>query len=158
VPAQVGDKRRDVADALRQWRILDDLDAYYGNFNVWHHAAPLILALCGQAPLRRADARILARHTAKCLGSERPGHRRLLASACRPIRPPSAVVISSNYGSAFGDPDWSLCPKRRIKVVDYRKTTSAVDELKTSYCFLDPGLTDYVLDGFDESAVTELFG
>jgi hypothetical protein len=66
--------------------------------------------------------------------------------------------IGTAYGSTFDDPDWSLQPKRRIKVVDYRTTPHDVEALKTKYRFLESRITDYLLDGFDESTVCEVLG
>jgi SIR2-like domain len=150
---------RPEGDPLASVMILSDLNAYYRNLNVWHHAAPLILApsavkLLYGAPMREIWAGV-------------PQGVVALAGLCivgyslPPADPHARQIlwsISSAYGSSFGDPDWSLYPKQRIKVIDHRNTTQDADELKDSYRFLDPSITDYLLDGFDNASVSEIFG
>lgn len=145
-------------DPLRSVMVLDDLDAYYGNLSVWHHAAPLILAPSAvkllYGPPIRALWRGMPLHAWAWSGLGIVGY------SLPPADPYARQVlwsIGSSYGATFSDPGWSLSPKQRIKVIDCRKTVEDTRALRESYRFLDPSITDYLLDGFGYHAVTELF-
>ena len=146
-------------DPLDSVMVLDDLDAYYSNLRVWHHATPLILApsavkLLYGAPMREFW-RGMPQYAWAWSGLGVVGY------SLPPADPYARQVlwsIGSTYGSTFGDSDWSLHPKRRMKVIDYRTTADDASALRATYRFLDPSLTDYLLDGFDERAVSELLG
>jgi hypothetical protein len=137
--------------------VLDNPDAYYGNANAWHHAAPLILApsavkLLNGAPIREFW-RGMPRDAWAWSGLGVVGY------SLPPADPYARQVlwtIASAYSSTFDDPGWSLHPKRRIKVVDYRTTLAGADALKSAYRFLDPRVTDFLLDGFNDSTVPDL--
>ena len=150
---------RPEGDPLSSIMVLDNLEAYYANANVWHDAAPLILApsaakLLYGAPMREFW-RGMSRQAWAWSGLGIVGYS--LPSA-DPYALQVLWSIGSAYGSTFADPNWSLHPKRRIKVVDYRTTPRDADELRKTYRFLEPSITDYLLDGFDESSVLELLG
>jgi hypothetical protein len=139
--------------------ILDDLDVYYGNLNAWHDAAPLILAPSAVKLLYGAPIREFWR------GMPRDAWAwsglGLVGYSLPPADPYARQVlwsIASMYTATFDDPDWSLHPKQRVKVIDYRSTPACVHALKCAYRFLDPCLTDFLLDGFNDSTAAELFG
>jgi hypothetical protein len=146
-------------DPLASVMVLDDLGAYYGNPNAWHYAAPLILApstakLLYGAPMREFWRGMPGAAWAwSGLG--------IVGYSLPPADPYALQVlwsIGTAYGSTFDDADWSLHPKRRIKVVDYRTTSDDAGALRKTYSFLESSITDYFLDGFDDGTVHELLG
>jgi hypothetical protein len=88
---------------------------------------------------------------------ERTGRRGYSLPPADPYARQVLWTIASGYTSTFDDPDWSLHPKLRIKVVDFRATPADADTLKSSYRFLDPRLTDFLLDGFNDITASDLF-
>ncbi len=45
-----------------------------------------------------------------------------------------------------------------MKVVDYSTTPADADALKSAYRFLEPRLTDFLVDGFNDIAASDFFG
>ncbi len=143
-------------DPLASVMVISDLDAYYRNLNVWHHAAPLILAPSAVKLLYGAPVRALWAGVPQ--GVYALAGLSIVGYSLPPTDPHARQIlwsIGSAYSSTFGDPDWSLYPKQRIKVVDLRTAQNA-DKFIAAYRFLDSGITDYLLDGFDEIAASEI--
>jgi hypothetical protein len=46
--------------------------------------------------------------------------------------------------------------RRAVTVVDYRTSSEATHALRATYRFLDPAITGFLLDGFDDRAAIEL--
>lgn len=148
---------RPTSDPLASVYVVEDLNSYYGNPNVWHHAAPLVLAPSPAKLLYGVPTRELWRGLPR--GAQLLGGLGVIGYSLPAGDPYARQVlwdIGTTYSSTFNTPG-SLFLKHRITVVDYKTTTESAHEFIGTYRFLDPRRTDFLLDGFDERSVEELF-
>ena len=83
----------------------------------------------------------------------RSRHRRLLVTPGRRVRPTGSV---GDRIPVFLDVRRPGLVRRAVTVVDYRTSSEATHALRATYRFLDPAITGFLLDGFDDRAAIEL--
>jgi hypothetical protein len=149
---------REEGDALNRIVVIDSLDAYYDDYNMWWRYPPVLLAPSHAKQLYGAPMRGF--WAGLPLGASGWGGFSIIGCSLPPADPYTKQAlyrIGRDFAYGREHPEERLAPMNRIKVVNYARDRAGAGELADRYRFLPPNHTDFLLDGFSETILDELF-
>jgi hypothetical protein len=144
-------------DLLNRISVVESLDAYYDDYNMWWRYAPVLLAPSHAKQLYGEPLR--GYWEGLPLGASLWGGFSIVGCSLPPADPYTKQAlyrIGRDFAYGREHPEERFAPMNRIKVVNRARGEDA-DNLRRAYRFLPLEHTDFLLDGFDESAIEEMF-
>ncbi|MGZ6609194.1 MAG: hypothetical protein ACXVFI_19255 [Solirubrobacteraceae bacterium] len=135
----------------------NELESYYSTPSNWFKDPPVLMPPSRAKPL--AASELVPLWDGAGLYSYMLGGLTVIGCSLPPGDPYMVQLmhhIATDYvaGREAGGRVW---PQRRLKVVDLRPSSDAVDELRTRFRFMDPAHTDFIFEGFTPQSLDSIF-
>lgn len=144
-------------DPLAQVHVIDSVDTYYDNYNLWWRYGPVLLAPSHAKQLY--GERLRGFWEGLPLGGSLWGGFSIVGCSL-PLADPYTKQALYRIGRDFAygreHPEERFAPMNRIKVVN-RADGAAATALRERYRFLPEQHTDFLLDALNEHAIEEMF-
>jgi hypothetical protein len=145
-------------DPLTRIAVIDSLDAYYDDYHMWWRYPPVLLAPSHAKQLYGEPLRGFWEGLP--LGGSLWGGFSIVGCSLPPADPYTKQAlyrIGREFAYGRDHPEEQLAPMNRIKVVNYAGDEAAANALRERYRFLAAEHADFLVDGFNEAAIDEMF-